>query len=66
MDELIQSWSNRERALHYSEQARKFREMAATENIVEIRAKMLELAAQYDGLARRLGVPEGPPAVWKR
>jgi len=70
MAELVQSWSNGERAGHYREQAQKFGDMARHEAIAEIKAKMLELAEQYDSLARQYeqlaltienwGVPEPP------
>jgi hypothetical protein len=53
MAELVQSWSNGERAGHYREQAQKFGDMARHEAIAEIKAKMLELAEQYDSLARQ-------------
>ena len=45
-------WSNPERAAHYREQAIKLRQMAEAEPPGKIRDQLLDLADQYEGLAK--------------
>ena len=54
MDELIKSWPNKERAVHYRHQAAKLREMAKAETTAAMRERLLALSAQYARLVDRL------------
>lgn len=58
MAELIQSWSNKERALHYCKEAQKFHDLANEETEATVKRDLLELAAQYDRLVHKLLAPD--------
>jgi hypothetical protein len=54
MEELVRSWPNGQRAVHYREQAKKLRNMAGGETRDELRDQLLTLAAQYEQMAAHL------------
>jgi len=55
-------WAAHERAAHYRDQAAQFQRLAEQESQVAARARLLELAQQYQGLASKLASqPEGDP-----
>jgi|tagenome__1003787_1003787.scaffolds.fasta_scaffold16252756_1 hypothetical protein len=55
MEELIKSWPNQERAVHYRHQAEKLRQMADAEDADDaMREQLLTLADQYSRLVSRL------------
>jgi hypothetical protein len=47
-------WAAHERAAHYRDQAVQFQRLAEQESQVAARARLLELAQQYQGLASKL------------
>ena len=47
-------WAAPDRAAHYRDQAAQFQRMAEQESELAARARLLELARQYEGLASKL------------
>jgi hypothetical protein len=54
MADLAQSGSSAERAMRYREHAQRYRDLAKTETVFDIKRLMLELARQYDDVAQSL------------
>ena len=54
MDEVIRSWPNKDRAVHYREKATKLREMAESETSEAMREQLLVLSDEYMRLVRKL------------
>ena len=53
--DFIRSWPAKQRAQHYLDEARKFRQLADAEPVEDTRTQLLLLAQQYQELATSLG-----------